>query len=79
MAKHRKQHHHLSTEHRIKGIKAALASPRTPVHLRPSLERQLRELDERGAGGKTTTTTRAARRKPRQAKSRKRLFDFLPF
>lgn len=78
MAKNRK-HHHLSPEHRIKGLKAAIASPKTPAHLRPSLERQLRELDEHWAGRKTATT-KAARRKPRRAKRiRKPLFGFLPF
>jgi hypothetical protein len=77
MNKHRKRHH-LSTEERIRGLRAALASPRTPAHLRASLQRQLEKLDAKWAGQRPApakSTKHGSKSKP----ARNGLFGFLPF
>jgi hypothetical protein len=37
--------HKLTTVERIRGLRAAIAAPRTPPHLRQPLARQLRKLE----------------------------------
>lgn len=37
--------HKLTAVERVKGLRAALRSPRTPGHLRPFIRKRLRELE----------------------------------
>jgi hypothetical protein len=39
--------HRLTVEEKIRGLRSALASPRTPRHLRPALEKHMAELRRR--------------------------------
>jgi hypothetical protein len=78
MTKHHR-HHKLSTDDRIRGLRAALASPKTPSHLRPSLERQLEEL-QRGTGHRRPARRKSVKRNRSESKpAHKLMFDFLPF
>ena len=44
MATHKKARYRFTLEDRLKGIKAALSSRKTPKQLRPSLRQRAREL-----------------------------------
>jgi|SRR5215472_18680887 len=59
--------HSLTDQEKLKGVRAALASPRTPQHLKSGLKRHLQLLEQRLAG-RSTTRKRANKRAARRTK-----------
>ena len=65
--------HVLTTEEQIRGVRAAIASPRTPERLRGSLKERLRALQEK----LETEQKRSQTKKRRPGRSRAGLLDWL--
>lgn len=68
--------HRLTLEERLRGLRAALASPRTPSHLRPGLEKQMEEL-QRKLRHKCATEEGAKRNRRSRKPIRLGLLDWL--
>jgi hypothetical protein len=64
--------HVLTTEEQIRGVRAAIASPRTPERLREPLRERLLELQ-----GRLGTEQKRSRARRRRGKSRAGLLDWL--